>query len=258
MMIRPDVELANVSDVGCVRSVNEDYFLYIEPQDEQEFERRGRLMMVADGMGGHNGGQVASGLAIDVVREGFLNTELQDPRQILIEFFQHAHYVILETSRHNEALEGMGTTCCAAILKGGLLTFGSIGDSRLYLLRYGQARLLTEDHTMVNALIKRGVLNADDARTYEGRNVLTAALGSASSEIAGDFAETPIALQKGDTLLMCSDGLHGVVSDEEMEALAWNRPLTDACRQLISLAKDRGGPDNITVQLLRVLESPHE
>jgi PPM family protein phosphatase len=256
MIIRPDVELANMSDVGCVRSVNEDYFLYLEPQDDQEFARRGRLFIVADGMGGHNGGQVASGLAVDVIRETFLETEWGNPREVLIHSFQHAHQAILDASRQTEELEGMGTTCCAAIMKDGQLTFGHVGDSRLYLLRYGQARLLTEDHTLVNGLLKRGILTPEEARTHEQRNVLTAALGSESSKIAGDFVEDPLPMQTGDTLLMCSDGLHGLVTDEEMEALAWERPLTSACQQLISLAKERGGPDNITVQLLRVKEVP--
>src|ERR1700677_4827193 len=119
MIIRPDVELAIMSDVGCVRSVNEDYFLYLEPQDEEEFARRGRLFMVADGMGGHKGGQVASGLAVDVVREAFLETDSADPREVLIHSFQHAHQAILDASRSTEELEGMGTTCCAAIIKDG-------------------------------------------------------------------------------------------------------------------------------------------
>jgi PPM family protein phosphatase len=256
MLIRPDVELANMSDVGCVRSVNEDYFLYLEPQDEEEFARRGRLFVIADGMGGHKGGQVASGLAVDVVRTAFLETEVDDPREVLIQSFQHAHQAIMDASHNSEELEGMGTTCCAAILKDGRLTFGNIGDSRLYLLRYGQARLLTEDHTLVNGLLKSGLLTPEEARAHDRRNVLTAALGAESSKIAGDFAESPMPMQTGDTLLMCSDGLHGLVTEEEMESLTWEQPLTDACRQLISLAKERGGPDNITVQLLRMKEVP--
>jgi PPM family protein phosphatase len=258
MMIRPDVELANISDVGCVRSVNEDYFLYIEPQDEEEFIRRGRLLIVADGMGGHKGGQVASGIAVEIVRERFLGVDSDDPQTILIDSFHDAHQAIHDASRNDDGLQGMGTTCCAAILKAGKLTYGNIGDSRLYLLRYGQARLLTEDDTMVNALIKKGVLTAEEARTHDQRNVLTAALGAESSIATKDFVDAPMAMQTGDTLLMCSDGLHGLVTAEEMESLAWEQPLTEACRQLVSLAKERGGPDNITVQLLRVMEVPHE
>src|SRR5271170_1578930 len=121
MVIRPDVELANRSDVGCERSVNEDYFAYVEPQDEKEFARRGRLLMVADGMGGHNGGQFASTLAVDVVRTRFLEAESEDARAILIDCFQEAHRTIVEAARDGNELAGMGTTCCAAILKDGQL-----------------------------------------------------------------------------------------------------------------------------------------
>jgi PPM family protein phosphatase len=170
--------------------------------------------------------------------------------------FQNAHHAILNAARNMEALDGMGTMCCAAILKRGQLTFGNIGDSRLYLIRYGQAQLLTEDHTVVNALMKQGVLNPEEAKIHRKRNILTAALGANSSGVAGDFVETPIPMKKGDTLLMCSDGLHGMVGNEEIESLASNESLTHACRQLISMAKARGGPDNITVQLLRVKEIP--
>jgi protein phosphatase len=256
MLIRPDVELANMSDVGCVRSVNEDYFAYIEPEDQQEFDRRGRLLMIADGMGGHQGGQVASGLAVDAVRDRFLQAESDDACAVLIESFQEAHRVILEASHDSRDLSGMGTTCCAAILKHGQLVYGSIGDSRLYLIRDGNVQPLTKDHTLVNALIKEGVLSAEEARTHEQRNVLTAALGSESSPIAGEFAGAPIPLRPGDTLLMCSDGLHGQVTDQEMGSAVDSQPLSDACRGLVELAKQRGGPDNITLQLLRVRDVP--
>ncbi len=256
MLIRPDVELANMSDVGCVRSVNEDYFAYIEPEDEQEFDRRGRLLMIADGMGGHKGGQVASTLAIDVVRNTFLHAESDDACAVLMDSFQQAHRTIVDASHDSTDLDGMGTTCCAAILKHGQLLFGSIGDSRLYLIRDGNVQALTEDHTMVNALMKQGVLSAEEARSHEQRNVLTAALGAESSNIAGEFASSPIPMLPGDTLLMCTDGLHGLVTDQEMGSVVGTQPLSDACRELIELAKQRGGPDNITVQLLRVRDIP--
>src|ERR1700694_4305433 len=108
MQIRSDIELANISDVGCERTGNEDYFLYIEPQDNQEFERRGRLMVVADGMGGRNGGEVASSLAADVIRDAFLcGDNGQDPRAVLISGFQQAHLAILELAGREPELRGM-------------------------------------------------------------------------------------------------------------------------------------------------------
>lgn len=256
MIIRPDVELANMSDVGCVRAVNEDYFAYVEPEDEQEFDRRGRLLMIADGMGGHKGGEVASTMAIDVVRSKFLQSSSQDACEVLIDCFREAHRTIVEASRDSTELDGMGTTCCAAIVKHGQLVFGSIGDSRLYLIRDGHVQPLTEDHTMVNALMKQGILSPEEARTHDQRNILTAALGSESSTLAAEFARAPIPMAAGDTLLMCSDGLHGLVSDDEMGSVVTSRPLSEACRELVDMAKQRGGPDNITVQLLRVRDIP--
>jgi serine/threonine protein phosphatase PrpC len=256
MIIRSDVELANMSDVGCVRSINEDYFLYIEPQEDQDFAQRGRLLMVADGMGGHKGGQIASGLAVEVIQRAFLTSVSDDPRAFLIAAFEDAHRAIMEAANANDGLEGMGTTCCAAILKDGWLTFGHIGDSRLYLMRDAHAHALTDDHTVVNALLKRGVLTAEEARNHNQRNILTAALGAASTTIAGDFVESPLQLQAEDVLLMCSDGLYNLVTDEEMASLTSIYSLTDACRQLVALAKKRGGSDNITIQLLRVREVP--
>lgn len=122
--------------------------------------------------------------------------------------------------------------------------------------KVGYVQPLTTDHTLVNALIKEGVLSAEEARTHEQRNGLTAALGSESSPIAGEFAGAPIPLRAGDTLLMCSDGLHGQVSDQEMGSAVDSQPLSDACRGLVELAKQRGGPDNITLQLLRVRDVP--
>ncbi len=109
---------------------------------------------------------------------------------------------------------------------------------------------------MVNEWMKRGVLTPEEARTHQRRNVLTAAMGAETSTIAGDFAETPMALRAGDTLLMCSDGLHGLVEDDELALIASEPGLTTACQQLIAMAKQRGGGDNITVQLLRVRSLP--
>jgi serine/threonine protein phosphatase PrpC len=255
MMIRPDVEMANISDVGCVRAVNEDYFLYCEPQDEGEFARRGRLFLVADGMGGHNGGEIASRMAAQIVRDVFLRSELQDPEAILIDAFFESHRSILQHARTGAELEGMGTTCTAAILRGARLTVGHVGDCRLYLIRDGAARQLTDDHTVVGQLLRSGLIGPDQARVHENRNVLTSALGADSSSAAADFIKVPTLMQPGDILLLCSDGLHGLVEAQEMESIAREGELRDAARRLVSLAKTRGGADNITLQLLRIRES---
>ena len=252
MIIRSDVELANASDVGCVRTGNEDYFLYIEPQDDAEFARRGRLLIVTDGMGGRSGGEVASRLVAETVRDFFLGAEHNDPRQLLIEAFSNAHRAILDLAAEEPELNGMGTTCCAAIFRNGQMYIGHVGDSRIYLIRNRRAEQLTEDHSLVAQMVRDGLLTQEQAERHEKRNVLTQALGVDSESLAGDFPAEPIALQVGDVILVCTDGLHGLVDSAEMALTVADQPLADACRELVALAKVRGGPDNITVQMLGI------
>jgi protein phosphatase len=254
MRIRPDVELANLTDLGVRREQNEDYFLYLEPEDDDEFARKGRLLLVADGMGGHNGGEVASSIAAAALREAFLDPGAEDPKAVLLRGFSQAQQEILTRGSETDDLSGMGTTCTAVILRDGELSLGHIGDSRLYLLRDSALTQLTEDHTLVHQLVKGGALSQDEAATFEPKNVLTAALGMRSDDVAADFSEAPIALQPGDTLIVSSDGLHGLMDDKEIAAAAGSMSPNDACRALLNLAIERGGPDNITVQILRVVK----
>jgi PPM family protein phosphatase len=252
MKIRSDVELANASDLGCVRTGNEDYFLYIEPDDDDEFARRGRLLVVTDGMGGRSGGEVASRLVAETVRDFFLDADYDDPRQLLIEAFSKAHQAVVDLAAEEPELNGMGTTCCAAIFRHGQMHFGHVGDSRIYLIRGGQAEQLTEDHSLVARMVREGVLTPEQAERHEQRNVLTQALGVNSESLAGDFPAKPLDLQVGDVILVCTDGLHGLVNGAQMALILEHQPLADACRELVALAKVRGGPDNITVQMLAI------
>ncbi|MGH9696328.1 MAG: protein phosphatase 2C domain-containing protein, partial [Bryobacteraceae bacterium] len=152
MKIRPDVDLANLTDTGNVRPENEDYYCYLEPASDEEFERKGRLIAIADGMGGHAGGKVASTLALDSIRATFENGSAgdppSDPGDILISGFARAQQSILSHVASHPELDGMGTTCTAAILHRGNLSYGHIGDSRLYLLRAGSFGPITEDHSL--------------------------------------------------------------------------------------------------------------
>lgn len=254
MRIRPDVELANLTDLGVQREQNEDNFLYIEPENDEEFARKGRLLLVADGMGGHNGGEIASGIAATALREAFLDDSDEDARAVLVRGFAEAQREILARSSETLDLSGMGTTCTALILRGGKLNYGHIGDSRLYLLRKGQMNQLTEDHTLVHQLVKAGALSEDEAANYEQKNILTSALGMKSEELAADFSEEPLTLKAGDTLIVSSDGLHGLINDGEIAEVAGRKNPHDACRALLDLAIERGGPDNITIQILRMIE----
>jgi serine/threonine protein phosphatase PrpC len=251
MTIRPGIELANLTDVGCERPENEDYYCYAEPESEPDFQRKGRLAIVADGMGGHAGGQVASGIAVETVRDTYLNYPGDDPREALSAAFDAAQSAILEHAREHPDLEGMGSTCTAAVVRDGQLYFGQVGDSRLYLLRGFSIQQITNDHSVVAQMVRDGLITPEQAATHPDRNVLTAALGMESA-LSGDFPEA-VPLQPNDTLLICSDGLHGLVGNEEMLAVTTGSPPREACQELVRIAKDRGGFDNITVQILRIL-----
>jgi protein phosphatase len=246
------VELANASDTGCVRTGNEDYFLYMEPDDDAEFARRGRFMLIADGMGGRNGGEVASRLASEALRDHFRTAEETDPRRVLIEGFGLAHQAILSEAAAEPDLRGMGTTCCAAIFRDGKMYYGHVGDSRIYLLRNNGAQQLTEDHSLVARMVREGLITEEQAERHEQRNVITQALGIESDSLSGDFPVEPLELAVGDILLMSTDGLHGLVSGAEMALTARDQSLSGACRELVALAKVRGGPDNITIQMLAI------
>jgi protein phosphatase len=251
MLIRPGIELANLTDTGTYRPENQDYYCYVEPESEEEFLVKGRLAVIADGMGGHQGGEVASRIAAEHVRDTYLAFPANDPRESLIAAFHAAHTAIQEYGRENPGFEGMGTTCTCAVVKDGHLYYGHVGDSRLYLIRNNAITLLTEDHSYVQKLVRKGMITSEEAAVHPDRNILTAALGMPAA-VPADFSSAPMALYSGDVLLLCTDGLHGLVSDHEMLSLA-HQPPTEACRELIETAIARGGFDNITVQILRVV-----
>jgi serine/threonine protein phosphatase PrpC len=251
MKIRPGIELANLTDIGCARENNEDYYGYAEPESDSEFALRGRLVIIADGMGGHEGGQIASGLAVNVLRQTFLEGPAGDPAAVLASAFRSAHAAIHEHALEHPELKGMGTTCTAAVLRDGWLTYGHVGDSRLYFLRDGAIASLTRDHSYVQQLLDNGVITPEQAKVHPGRNILTSALG-VESAVQAELADAPVALQPADVLLLCTDGLHGLVSDDEMAAIASTKPPRQACQDLVDLAKSRGGFDNITLQIVRI------
>ena len=251
MHLRPGIQLANLTDTGCHRAENEDYYCYFEPESEEQFERKGRIAVIADGMGGHEGWQIASAIAVEKVRDAYLSHPSDDPREALVEAFGAAQSAIQDFAREHPELAGMGTTCTCAVLKDHQLYYGHVGDSRLYLIRDAAVALLTEDHSLVRRMVREGSITPEQAAVHPDRNILTAALGMQAA-VPADFSETPLSLQSGDVLLLCTDGLHGLVSDPELGDVATNLPAGEACEELVRRAKNRGGFDNITIQILRV------
>ncbi|MGH9512933.1 MAG: Stp1/IreP family PP2C-type Ser/Thr phosphatase [Terriglobales bacterium] len=249
--VRPGIELGTLSDVGSVRENNEDLSAYWEPPNDDEFATKGRLAIVADGMGGYEGGQEASRIAVQAIEETYKKDSPSTPQSLLVEGIHTAHQRILKYAEEHPGLAGMGTTCTAIALVGLQLYYAHVGDSRLYLIRDNKISRLTRDHSYVNRLVETGLISSEEAETHPHRNVLTAAVG-AGTEIAPEHPAAALALAGNDVLLLCTDGLWGVVADEEIQRAVTGKRPQSACQDLVQLAKQRGGPDNITVMILLV------
>jgi PPM family protein phosphatase len=252
MKTRPGVGLASLTDVGCQRENNEDSYGYWEPANDADFAELGRLAIVADGMGGHEGGQIASRLAVETFIKAYSAAGDPDPQKRLRSALDEAHHRIQWRAKQNPQLSSMGTTCTAFALIDTRLYFVHVGDSRLYLLREGRLRILSHDHTLIARLLEKGLIRPDQAQDHPQKHVLTSALGVSDDEIEIDAPPEPLPLHKDDVLMICTDGLWGQMEADEIEqALASESP-DAACRSLLHLAKERGGPDNITLQVLRI------
>jgi protein phosphatase len=251
MKVRTGIEVSVQSDIGCVRQNNEDSFGYWEPEDDQQFLRKGRLAVVADGMGGYEGGQEASRLAVETLVEVYRDFGGDDPQAALVEALQAAHEQIREYSFAHPELRGMGTTCTAAAIVQDALYYVHVGDTRLYLIRDGQITRVTRDHSYVGRLVESGMITPEEAENHPQRNILTAALGT-NPDLIMDSPGQPEPLRPEDVLLICSDGLWGQVRDSEILDAVENKSAEQTGRKLIELARERGGPDNITVEVLRL------
>ncbi len=233
------------TDKGCVRSNNEDYCL-IQPDMG--------LYVVADGMGGARAGEQASRLAVDTVAETVQSAGHRDS-QVLLRAVEEANRRVLEAAHSDPKLEGMGTTLVAALALEDSLDIASVGDSRAYVLDDEGFRAITDDQTWVNEVGRPLGLDEESLRTHPMRHVLTMAIG-ASAPLAVNYYSVP--LKRGSLVLICSDGLHGVVEGAKLERILRGGQngvsLQESCNKLIDAAKEAGGPDNITVLLVRKSE----
>lgn len=241
---------AAATDVGRRRSGNEDCFEVWSPEAGAEAPPADALVVVCDGMGGSNAGEVASHMTAQAVVREFTSHPTGDPAQVLTSAVETANTEVWDLSRSRTDLNGMGTTCTALAVKDGQVMVAHVGDSRAYLVRAHRATQLTSDHSLVAQLVARQQLTPEEARHDPRRNVVTRSVG-VGPEVEVDLVTVGEPLQNGDTLVLCSDGLHGQVSDDEIAGAAMGESLELACRELIELANDRGGPDNITVAMLR-------
>jgi serine/threonine protein phosphatase PrpC len=249
------IEAYGRTDVGRRRKVNEDSFL-VAPDAS--------LFAVCDGMGGHNAGEVASRMAIETllafVEKSAVEKEITWPWGLdanlsfdanrLKTAIRLANSRVFQAADNREELTGMGTTVVATVVTTNVMTIGSAGDSRCYLVRGGELKQLTRDDSWVSAALGEGILNSDDVEHHPLRNVITKAVG-ARDTIDLDVIEH--SLQPGDVAMLCSDGLHGMINDQEIARLLVPVPdsLEEASARLVEAANEAGGRDNVTVVLLR-------
>ena len=247
--------ISAATDVGLRRERNEDAYAVWSPADATLRQRRGDLLIVADGMGGSAAGEVASRTAVDTVLTHYRDDE-GDAGAALHRALEFAHGTVHELSSTQSELSGMGTTCTAVAVVGNRLWFAHVGDSRAYLLRDGRLSQLTADHSLVAQLVEQRIMTPEQARVDPRRNVLIRSMGVGEG-LEVDRGALEGGLRLGDTLLLCSDGLHGLVADPEIARRMGSPDLDHACSDLISLALEHGGHDNITVILARVVsDSP--
>ncbi|WP_337171656.1 Stp1/IreP family PP2C-type Ser/Thr phosphatase [Gemmatimonas aurantiaca] len=252
------LETGTATDPGCVRELNEDALLLRVPDSERAMRQHGVLALVCDGMGGHEAGEVASALARDTIVHTLDVNDTQLP-DALVQAIQAANRAIHDAGRRQPALRGMGTTCCALILRDGAAWCAHVGDSRCYLLRGGDLLLMTEDHSAVMDMVRRGILSLEEARHHPDKNVISRALGSHASIEVSSWNH-PFIVQPDDVFLLCSDGLYDLVSDEDIRTvMTHGLPHAQvACDRLIALARERGGLDNISAVIvhLRAADRP--
>src|SRR3954447_19348646 len=246
------IQAALRTDVGLVRSENQDFGTYTSPSEEKDTHPGGRLLVVADGMGGHRGGATASRLAGETVKAQYLGGESDDVAAALRDALQRANSRIYNEAQANPDLRGMGTTTSALAIKDDLAWFGHVGDSRIYRVRGDEIEQLTDDHSLVATMVREGLLTAKEAETHPRRNVLQRSMGG-TEDVEVDV-KGPFDVQEGDTFILCSDGLHGLVKQEEILEVA-KQPIDVAADDFVKRVLERGAPDNVTVIVARAIRA---
>jgi len=245
---------ALLTDVGRKRERNQDNVIEYIPPEQDALNEKGGLFVVCDGMGGHAAGEVASEIGVNTIREVYFATRGDDVISSIARAVKAANEAIYSRARQHPELSGMGTTCVALIVAGGRAYIVNIGDSRAYIVRDGKVRQVTQDHSWVAEQVRMGLLTEEQARVHAHRNVITRSLGTQPTITADLFVET---IHDGDRIMLCSDGLYGYVDEQAMmrDIVALNSPEMTA-RQLIDMANENGGPDNISAIIVDILEAP--
>lgn len=232
-----------MTDVGQIREVNQDYVF----TSENPVGTLPNLFVVADGMGGHKAGDVAARFAVETLVH-YIESQKEEtsPLRVLQSAIKTANEQLYDKAQNNEALTGMGTTMVAAVIEGNMLYVANVGDSRLYVV--GEEMIqITRDHSLVEEMVRRGEIKREEARNHPNKNIITRAMGT-SPKVTADCFEEPLG---GRQVLMCSDGLTNMLEDEDIKIIMdRSENLEMAGRQLVAIANENGGMDNITVVLV--------
>jgi protein phosphatase len=236
------------------RTENQDFFGYWESDDEREFDVKGRLVVVCDGMGGHAGGEIASRLSVQTIIDEYRKDTSGNVEDALRKAIESANAAIQKEGVREPKLQGMGSTCTALVHRRDMVYFGQVGDSRGYLIRNGKIKQMTKDHSLVQELVDQGLIDKSEMEAHPDKNVILRSLG-VKPQVDVDVSYVPTV--PNDIFLLCSDGLSGPVSDQEMLSIvqASNGDMKAATERLIELANRYGGFDNITVQLVKVVRT---
>lgn len=235
----------SITDIGERRRINQDYVFC----SEAAIGRLPNLFIVADGMGGHNAGDYASRYCVEFFKQKIEESEIESPIALIEAAIKEANEALWSKAQEQSDLEGMGTTLVAATIFDKEMYVANVGDSRLYVVGK-EIKQVTEDHSLVEVMVKTGELNRNEARLHPNKNIITRAIG-ANTTVAPDFFE--VNLEEGDTVLMCSDGLTNMLEDETIERIIKeNDDPSAAAETLVKCANENGGKDNIAIIIIKV------
>ncbi len=236
----------SITDIGEKRHMNQDYIFC----EENSIGGLPNLFIVADGMGGHNAGDYASRFSVEVFINKIRENQQKTPIGMISDALQYTNDLLLEEAGAKNDLQGMGTTFVTATIIDSLMYVANVGDSRLYVIRDG-IKLITEDHSLVEEMVKTDEIDRKDARFHPNKNIITRALG-ANTTVTPDYFE--VELEKGDTVLMCSDGLTNMMEDNDIMDIVREYPedLEMAAKTLVNKANENGGKDNISIVIVKM------
>lgn len=233
-----------ITDIGLVRTNNQDY-AYANTDKVGSFPN---LFVVADGMGGHKAGELASRIATETVVDTVLETSGINTIQIMVHAIQAANEHVLEKAKESEDYNGMGTTIVLATIMEKMLYVANVGDSRLYVINGNEIEQVTRDHSLVEEMVINGQIGRNEARTHEKKNIITRAVGGEKNLMADYF---DVRLKDGDIVLMCTDGLSNMLDDEEIRRIVTKKKeIEEVALDLVAAAKKNGGKDNIGIVLI--------